>query len=119
MIFWLDAQFSPLLAPWLVARFGVTVYALRDLGLRDATDRAIFDAARAASAVVITKDRDFNELVNRLGQPPQIIWVTCGNTSNIRIGRFSKQPLHRRCYCCKPVIHWLKFVRYAEEETLA
>jgi len=32
---------------------------VRDLGLRDATDREIYDAARAAGAVVITKDRDF------------------------------------------------------------
>jgi predicted nuclease of predicted toxin-antitoxin system len=85
MIFWLDAQLSPLLAPWLAARFGVTVNALRDLGLRDATDRAIFDGARAANAIVITKDRDFTELVARFGPPPQIVWVTCGNTSNARM----------------------------------
>ncbi len=25
------------------------------------------------------------ELVNRLGSPPQIIWLTCGNTSNARL----------------------------------
>ena len=85
MIFWFDAQLSPLLAPWLAARFNVTAFALRDIGLRDATDRAIFDAARAANAVVITKDRDFVELVARLGHPPQIVWVTCGNTSNARM----------------------------------
>jgi predicted nuclease of predicted toxin-antitoxin system len=48
MIFWFDAQLSPQLAPWLAQRFGVTAYAVRDLGLRDATDRAIYDAARAA-----------------------------------------------------------------------
>jgi predicted nuclease of predicted toxin-antitoxin system len=85
MIFWIDAQLSPLLAPWLAMHFGVTAYALRDLGLRDATDRAIFDAARSANAIMITKDRDFTELVARLGPPPQIVWVTCGNTSNIRM----------------------------------
>jgi predicted nuclease of predicted toxin-antitoxin system len=85
MIFWLGAQFSPLLAPWLTARFGVTVHALRDIDLRDATDRAIFDAARSAGATVITKDRDFAELVGRLDSPPQIVWVTCGNTSNARM----------------------------------
>lgn len=46
MIFWFDAQLSPQLAPWLEQRFGVTAYAVRDLGLRGATDRAIYDAAR-------------------------------------------------------------------------
>lgn len=33
----------------------------------------------------MTKDRDFVELVDRLGIPPQIIWLTCGNTSNSRL----------------------------------
>ena len=85
MIFWFDAQLSPQLAPWLAQRFGVTAYAVRDLGLRDATDRAIFVAARAAGVVVITKDRDFPDLLARLGPPPQVIWITCGNTSNTRM----------------------------------
>jgi predicted nuclease of predicted toxin-antitoxin system len=85
MIFWLDAQLSPQLAPWFAQHFAVTAYAVRDLGLRDATDRAIYDAARAAGVVVITKDRDFPDLLARLGPPPQVIWVTCGNTSNARM----------------------------------
>jgi predicted nuclease of predicted toxin-antitoxin system len=51
MIFWFDAQLSPQLAPWFAQRFGVTAYAVRDLGLRDATDRAILGfLARTLSA---------------------------------------------------------------------
>lgn len=42
----------------------------------------IFEAARAAGAVVPTKDRDFVELVSRRGAPRQVVWLTCGNTSN-------------------------------------
>lgn len=30
----------------------------------------------------MTKDSDFVDLVERLEAPPQIIWLTCGNTSN-------------------------------------
>lgn len=30
----------------------------------------------------MTKDRDFLDLVERLGSPPQVLWITCGNTSN-------------------------------------
>jgi predicted nuclease of predicted toxin-antitoxin system len=30
----------------------------------------------------MTKDRDFPQLLEQLGPPPQIIWITCGNTSN-------------------------------------
>jgi predicted nuclease of predicted toxin-antitoxin system len=33
----------------------------------------------------MTKDSDFVELVNRLGSPPQIIWLTCGNTTKARL----------------------------------
>lgn len=51
MILWLDAQLSPLMAPWLEERFpGLLVRAVRDLNLRDADDREIFRAARAAAA---------------------------------------------------------------------
>jgi len=35
----------------------------------------------------MTKDRDFVDLVERLGPPPQVIWVTCGNTSNREMRR--------------------------------
>ena len=56
--------------------------AVRELGLRDADDRVIFDAARRAGATVISKDVDFVELVSRLGSPPKLIWLTCGNVSN-------------------------------------
>lgn len=82
MIIWIDAQLSPALAIWIHTTFGIEARALRDLGLRDATDREIFRAARAAGAIVMTKDSDFVTLHSQLGAPPQIIWLTCGNTSN-------------------------------------
>lgn len=85
MIIWLDAQLSPALAPWIQATFKVETHALRELGLREATDRAIFEAARQAGATVMTKDSDFVKLYYHEGAPPQIIWLTCGNTSNQRL----------------------------------
>lgn len=81
MTIWLDAHLSPSLAPWLEATFGVRAISVRDLGLRDALDPPIFAAARAAGAVVLTKDADFAEMVRRLGPPPQVV-LRCGNTSN-------------------------------------
>jgi predicted nuclease of predicted toxin-antitoxin system len=49
-------------------------------------DTHIFDAAKAAGDVILmTKDRDFIELVERYGSPPHVIWLTCGNTSNDRL----------------------------------
>ena len=85
MILWLDAQLSPSVAAWITATFGIEAHAVRDLGLRDAKDPPIFAAARAAGAVVMTKDSDFVEMLQRLGPPPKVLWVTCGNTSNARL----------------------------------
>ena len=85
MIFWVDAQLPPRLAVWLVERFGVNACSLRKLGLRDATDRAIYDAARQPGTVLISKDMDFVDLVQVRGMPPQLLWVTCGNVTNTRL----------------------------------
>lgn len=85
MIIWLDAQLSPALAEWITQNFAVTAQSLRELGLRDATDRVIFTAAKNSQAVVMTKDSDFIQLVKQYGTPPQVIWLTCGNTSNARL----------------------------------
>jgi predicted nuclease of predicted toxin-antitoxin system len=85
MVIWIDAQLSPAIAPWLAENFSISALALRDLGLRDAADRAIFAAARSAAAVVMTKDSDFVKLLEEFGPPPQVVWLTCGNTSNARL----------------------------------
>lgn len=82
MKIWIDAQLPPTLANWLSATFGLEASALRDLSLRDAQDIEIFEAARAENAVIMTKDSDFIDLVCRLGTPPQILWLTCGNVTN-------------------------------------
>ena len=63
----------------------MSAVAIRDLGLRDAKDKEIFEAARQEKAAVMTKDSDFLLLLDQLGPPPQVIWVTCGNTSNARL----------------------------------
>lgn len=85
MILWLDAHLPPSLAVWIAGNFGVEARAIRDLNLLHAKDAAIFQAARNALAVVMTKDADFVELVDRLGPPPKIIWIRCGNTSVSRL----------------------------------
>jgi predicted nuclease of predicted toxin-antitoxin system len=85
MTIWIDAQLSPALAAWIRQHLAVDAVAVRDLGLRDATDRESFMAARRATAVVMTKDSDFVQLINTYGVPPQVIWLTCGNTSNARL----------------------------------
>ena len=86
MIFWVDAQLPPSLAPWLADTFGVEACSIRFLGLRDAEDGQIFDLARAGDDVVlISKDSDFIELIEQRGTPPRMLWVTCGNLTNRRL----------------------------------
>jgi predicted nuclease of predicted toxin-antitoxin system len=80
--FWIDAQLPPQLADWLRAEFDCAAFALRELGLRDADDRIIFDRARAENVILISKDIDFVDLVIRFGAPPKLIWLTCGSVSN-------------------------------------
>ena len=95
MTIWVDAHLSPAIATWMTSTFGLEAIALRDLGLRDAEDPEIFEAAKAQEAIVMTKDSDFVDLVDRLGSPPQIIWLTCGNTSNARLREILSETLPR------------------------
>ena len=85
MKFWIDAQLSPALAPWIKNTFAVDAFSLHWLNFQEACDRDIFLAARETNAVVITKDSDFVELLDQLGPPPQLIWIRCGNTSNTQM----------------------------------
>jgi predicted nuclease of predicted toxin-antitoxin system len=82
MKLWIDAQLSPAIALWLRKSKGLDAVAVRDVGMRDADDIEIFNAARDNDAIVLTKDRDFVLLLDRFGPPPSVIWLTCGNTSN-------------------------------------
>jgi predicted nuclease of predicted toxin-antitoxin system len=76
MTLWLDAQLPPALARWINEQpWGVGAVAVREIGLRDASDPEIFRQARAAEAVVMTKDRDFIRLLDEQGPPPQVIWL--------------------------------------------
>lgn len=85
MKLWVDAQLPPLLAGWLSEQYGVQASSSHELGLRDATDDAIFRAAQQHGMVIVSKDSDFVDLVSRYGHPPQLLWVTCGNATNRRL----------------------------------
>jgi predicted nuclease of predicted toxin-antitoxin system len=90
---WVDAHISPAVATWVAVELGHPACSVRDLGLRNAKDKDIFAAARQAGAIVMTKDSDFAEMVERLGPPPSVIWLTCGNTSNAALRGLLKTTL--------------------------
>ncbi len=56
MTIWVDAQLSPAIATWIASTFGITALALRDVGLRDAEDHEIFEAAKDQGIIFMTKD---------------------------------------------------------------
>ena len=87
MIIWSTPNCHPP-SPWLKDHFNVEAFSVRYLEMVRAKDRDIFSAAReAADVVVLTKDSDFVLLQERLGPPPAIMWVRCGNTSNAYLKR--------------------------------
>ena len=71
----------------------VSASSVLDLGLEDAKDLVIFERARLAGAVILTKDADFVNIVRQRGPPPSILWLGIGNTATERV-----QELLRECW---------------------
>ncbi len=84
MKFLVDQQLPPLLAMWL-RDTGFEASHVRELGLKDAPDTAIWAKARAENWLVITKDEDFVKLW-RDQEQGGVLWVRFGNCSNAAVG---------------------------------
>src|SRR3954468_7002928 len=86
MTFWLDSHLPPKLADWLGSRYKIVVKPLREIGLREEVDNVLIAAARRiASIVVLTKDGEFVQNVKKSGTSPQMIWLKCGNLTNLEL----------------------------------
>jgi predicted nuclease of predicted toxin-antitoxin system len=68
----LDENLSPRLIPRLASLFPGLIH-VRDLGLKQADDREIWEWARTNRHSILTADADFVELSQRLGWPPKVI----------------------------------------------
>jgi predicted nuclease of predicted toxin-antitoxin system len=79
---WVDAQISPFAAKSISEQLYIQAVSLRSLYLLTASDKRVFDEAKKANAIIMTKDYDFVNLVIKHGAPPHVILLTCGNTSN-------------------------------------
>ena len=79
---WIDAQISPAIALWINENYpDINAKSFRSLGLRDAKDIEIFMLAKRSNCILVSKDVDFQQLLQKFGSPPKLIWLTCGNTS--------------------------------------
>lgn len=81
MKFLVDAQLPPALARWL-REAGCDAQAVREVGLREADDGAIWQHAEASGCVIVTKDEDFALRVQATETGPAVVWLRVGNTSN-------------------------------------
>lgn len=58
---------------------------MRNVGLKDAADIAIWVYAAQHEFVIITKDASFHQRSFLFGHPPKVVWIRAGNCSTAMI----------------------------------
>lgn len=81
MRFVVDAQLPPALVQVLRGS-SCDAVAVREIGLRDATDAEIWNYAMQRETAIIAKDEDFAQRCLQSQNQPVIVWLRIGNTSN-------------------------------------
>jgi len=76
-----DAQLPPSLASAL-RDAGCEAVAVREIGLREAKDSAIWQYALENQAAILTKDEDFAQRCLSGVNPPVVVWLRIGNATN-------------------------------------
>ena len=76
-----DAQLPPSLAEAL-RQAGCEAVSVREIGLREAKDPAIWQYALQNNAAILTKDEDFAERCSRSRNSPVVVWLRIGNATN-------------------------------------
>ena len=80
-----DQNISQRLLPRIVS-FLPGIEHVRQLGLTDSNDRALFEFAQMNGfAAILTLDEDFHHLLLQHSAPPKIIWLRTGNISTANL----------------------------------
>jgi len=58
---------------------------VRDVGLRGAPDRRIWEHARDNGFIIVSKDDDFRQRSLLEGAPPKVVWLQVGNAGTAPI----------------------------------
>jgi predicted nuclease of predicted toxin-antitoxin system len=58
---------------------------VREVGLKDAPDAAVWQYAAQHGLTILTKDADFHQRSFLFGHPPKVIWIRSGNCSTATI----------------------------------
>jgi predicted nuclease of predicted toxin-antitoxin system len=80
-----DENLSPRLVDALSKEFPKSTH-VRDVGLKSADDRSVWQFAKANHFIIVSKDSDFHQLSFLLGPPPKVVWVRVGNADTPAIG---------------------------------
>lgn len=79
-----DENLSPRLVGELASHWPDSKH-IEHLGMRGASDEAIWAHARDGDFVIVSKDDDFRSLALVRGPPPKVIWLQIGNTSTAAV----------------------------------
>jgi predicted nuclease of predicted toxin-antitoxin system len=58
---------------------------VRDMGLKAADDRLIWEQAKSNDLIIVSKDSDFYQRSLLFGHPPKVIWIRRGNCSTVDV----------------------------------
>ena len=58
---------------------------VRDMDLKAADDRLIWEEAKRKDLIIVSKDSDFYQRSLLYGYPPKVIWIRPGNCSTVAI----------------------------------
>lgn len=75
-----DQNLSPRLIPTLRHDYPDSRH-VREVGLKDAPDAAVWQYAAQHDFTIVTKDADFHQRSFLFGHPPKVIWIRAGNCS--------------------------------------
>lgn len=81
MRFLVDTQLPAAVTGFLQAQGHHAEHVL-DLGLAQSKDDIIWEYAEQHQAVIVTKDEDFADWINRGKPGPSVIWLRIGNCTN-------------------------------------
>ena len=85
-----DQNISPRIVKRTVKYFPGSTH-VRQEGLEDASDSAIFDFARKNAYTIVTFDADFIDLNTVKGIPPKVIWLRTGNMTTVLVAELLRK----------------------------
>ena len=89
MRFLVDAQLPRALIDWIFEQ-GHDAEHVHGLGLGDAPDEQIWQAALDRNLVIVTKDRDFADWTVTRRPAASVVWIRFGNVTNTTlVGRLT------------------------------